>query len=166
MSGDSCFVDTNVLLYASDPVQGRKHDVAKSLVEDLWTSQTGVISTQVLQEFCFNLRRKVRPRLSIVDTTARVRDYLNWPIVINVAESTIAALEIEAKYQISFWDSLIVHAAQTAGCTILYSEDLNHEQIFDAVRVVNPFVGQQLTTDFPSEIQFGYAAASRTMRMR
>jgi predicted nucleic acid-binding protein len=140
MSADSCFVDTNILLYASDPAQGRKHDVAKSLVEDLWASQTGVISTQVLQEFCFNLRRKLKRELSIADTAERLRDYLNWRTVTSVAESTIAALEIEAKYHISFWDALIVNAAQTAECTILYSEDLNHGQIFGAVRVVNPFL--------------------------
>jgi predicted nucleic acid-binding protein len=142
MSGDSCFVDTNVLLYASDPVQGRKHDVARLLVQELWISQTGVISTQVLQEFCFNLRRKLRRQLSIADTAERVRDYLNWRTVINVAESTIAALEIEARYQTSFWDGLIVNAAQTAGCTILYSEDLNHGQVFGSVRVVNPFLAK------------------------
>jgi predicted nucleic acid-binding protein len=140
MSVDSCFVDTNVLLYASDPVQGRKHHVAKLLVEDLWNSRTGVISTQVLQEFCLNLRRKMTPLLSFAETAERVREYMEWRTITNVAESTIAALEIEAKYQISFWDALIVNAAQTAGCTILYSEDLNHGQIFDAVRVVNPFL--------------------------
>ena len=139
MNGDKCFVDTNVLLYASDAAQGRKHVVAKSLVEDLWNSQTGVISTQVLQEYCFNLRRKLRPPLSIADTAERVRDYLSWPIVTNFAESTIAALEIETRHRISFWDSLIVQAAQFAGCNILYSEDLNHGQLISAVRVVNPF---------------------------
>lgn len=140
MSADSCFVDTNVLLYASDPSQGRKHDVAKMLVEDLWNSRTGVISTQVLQEFCFNLRRKLGNPISIADTAKRVRDYLTWQMVTNVAEYTISVLEIEVKHRISFWDALIVNAAQTAGCTILYSEDMNHGQIFDSVRVVNPFL--------------------------
>ncbi len=139
MSGDSSFVDTNVLLYANDPVQGRKHEIAKMLVEDLWKSRSGVISTQVLQEFCFNLCRKLKKPLSIADTAERISEYLNWRIVTNAAESTIAALEIEAKHQISFWDALIVNAAQTAGCAILYSEDLNHGQLFESVRVVNPF---------------------------
>jgi predicted nucleic acid-binding protein len=142
MSGDSCFVDTNILLYANDPVQGRKHEVAKILVEDLWNSRSGVISTQVLQEFCFNLRRKLKNPLSIADTAERVREYLSWRTVTNVAESTIAALEIEARHQISFWDALIVNAARTAGCVILYSEDLNHGQIFGSVRVVNPFLSK------------------------
>ena len=142
MSDDSCFADTNILLYANDPAQGRKHEVAKLLVEDLWNSRTGVISTQVLQEFCFNLRRKLKQPLSIADTAARVSAYLNWRIVTNVAESTIAALEIEARHQISFWDGLIVNAAQTAGCRILYSEDLNHGQVFGSVRVINPFLAK------------------------
>jgi predicted nucleic acid-binding protein len=142
MSGDSCFVDTNILLYASDAAQGRKHQVAKLLVETLWRSKTGVISTQVLQEFCFNLRRKTRPRRSVAETRELVRDYLNWHIVTNLAVSTLAALEIEARYQLSFWDSLILQAAQFAGCSILYSEDLNHGQVFGSVRVVNPFLGE------------------------
>jgi predicted nucleic acid-binding protein len=78
--------------------------------------------------------------ISIADTAKRVRDYLTWQMVTNVAEYTISALEIEVKHRISFWDALIVNAAQTAGCTILYSEDMNHGQIFDSVRVVNPFL--------------------------
>jgi predicted nucleic acid-binding protein len=140
MSGDSCFVDTNILLYASDPVQGRKHDVARLLVEALWNSRTGVISTQVLQEFCFNLRRKTNPPCSIVETVKRVRDFLDWRVVTNIPEFTIAAFELEARHQLSFWDALIVHAAYVAGCDVLYSEDLNHGQIFGSVRVVNPFL--------------------------
>jgi predicted nucleic acid-binding protein len=140
MSADSCFLDTNILLYAADPSEGRKYHIAKLLIEDLWRSQTGVISTQVLQEFCFNLRRKVRPPLSVAETVERVSNYLSWPTVTNSVESTIAALEIEAEHQLSFWDALIVNAAQVAGCAILYSEDMNHGQIFDLVRVVNPFL--------------------------
>ena len=141
MSVDNCFVDTNVLLYAAHSSDARKHEIAKLLIEDLWRSQTGVISTQVLQEFCFNLRCKVRPPLSVADTVERLRDYLSWPTVTNTVESTIAALEIEAEHQLSFWDALIVHAAQVAGCAVLYTEDLNHGQRFESVRVVNPFHG-------------------------
>ena len=140
MSADSCFVDTNILLYAADPSETRKHEIAKSLVENLWRSQTGVISTQVLQEFCFNLRRKFRPQLSIAETVERVSNYLSWPTVTNTVESTIAALEIEAEQQLSFWDALIVNAAQVSNSNILYTEDLNHGQIFGSVRVVNPFL--------------------------
>ena len=140
MSADSCFVDTNVLLYAADPSDTRKHEIAKSLIENLWRSQTGVISTQVLQEFCFNLRRKFRPPLSIAETVERVSNYLSWPTVTNTVESTIAALEIEAEHQLSFWDALIIHAAQVSDSKILYTEDLNHGQVFGSVRVVNPFL--------------------------
>jgi predicted nucleic acid-binding protein len=140
MSADSCFLDTNILLYGADPSEGRKYHIAKTLIENLWRSQTGVISTQVLQEFCFNLRRKVRPPLSIAETVERVSNYLTWPTVTNTMESTIAALEIEAEHQLSFWDALIVHAAQVSGSNILYTEDLNHGQIFGSVRVVNPFL--------------------------
>src|ERR1700744_4638302 len=119
MSGDNCFVDTNILIYASAASQGRKHEIAKLVVEDLWRSRNGVLSTQVLQEFCFNLRRKMRPVLSVAETVERLSDYLSWPIVTNTVESTIGALEIESEHQLSFWDALVVQAAQSASCTVL-----------------------------------------------
>jgi predicted nucleic acid-binding protein len=140
MSGNSRFVDTNILLYARDPVQGRKHDIARLLVEALWNSRTGVVSTQVLEELCFNLRRKTNPPCSIAETVKRVRDFLDWRVVTNIPEFTIAALELGARYQLSFWDALIVHAAQVSASNILYTEDLSHGQIFGSVRVVNPFL--------------------------
>ena len=132
------FVDTNTLIYAHDAAQGDKHKRCLSLVEDLWRSESGILSTQVLQEFCFSLRRRVHPPLSHEQTLHRVRDYLSWPIVVNTGESVLIALEIEERYQISFWDALIVQAAQVSGAGVLYSEDLNDGQLFGSVRVVNP----------------------------
>ena len=140
MSADNCFVDTNILIYAADSSDARRHEIAKLLVEDLWRTQTGVISTQVLQEFCYNLRRKFRPPLSLADTVEQVSNYLTWPTVTNTVESVIAALELEAEHQLSFWDALIVRAAQVSQSNILYTEDLNHGHIFGSVRVVNPFL--------------------------
>jgi predicted nucleic acid-binding protein len=135
---DKYFVDTNVLLYAHDPSAGAKRDRARQLLEHLWTTGQGVLSTQVLQELCVNLRRKVRPPLPVDEIRRLVQDYLNWEIVVNSPESIIHALEIEARYRISYWDALVLQAAESAGAAILYSEDLAAGQKYGAVRVVNP----------------------------
>lgn len=137
MSGKR-FVDTNILMYAHDQGSGPKHRLAKLLVEEIWNSGTGVLSTQVLQEFCINLRRKALQPLSIDGTRSLIQDYLAWEIVVNNGDSILQALDLEARYKISFWDALIIQAAETAGADILYSEDLADGQFYGSVRVVNP----------------------------
>ncbi|HYW37187.1 MAG TPA: PIN domain-containing protein [Terriglobales bacterium] len=135
---DKYFVDTNILLYAHDRSAGVKRDRAGRLIEHLWTTGEGVLSTQVLQELCVNLRRKVKPPVPVDEIRRLVQDYLNWEIVINSPESAIQALEIELRYKISYWDALVLQAAESAGAAILYSEDLAAGQKYGGVRVVNP----------------------------
>ena len=135
---DKCFVDTNILVYAHDFTTGAKHERARALIEKLWSSGSGVLSTQVLQELCINLRRKAARPLSIEGTRRLIEDYSRWEVVVNTAESVLQALTIESRYQISFWDALIVQAAGCAGATVLYSEDLAEGQTYGAIRVVNP----------------------------
>src|SRR5215470_2671239 len=137
MSGKS-FVDTNILVYAHDVTQGAKHERARALVERLWESDDGVLSTQVLQELCINLRRKSARPPSVEETRKLIEDYSKWEIVVNTAESVLQALDFEARYQLSFWDALIVQAATSCEAAVLYSEDLADEQNYGAVRVVNP----------------------------
>jgi predicted nucleic acid-binding protein len=137
---DRYFVDTNILMYAHDVSAGEKHGRAKALVEALWRDRSGVISTQVLQELTVNLRRKAGRPLDAKATSEIISDYLTWQIVVNGAESILEALDIESTYQISFWDALVIQAAQAAGAHILYSEDLSHGQVYGAARVVNPFM--------------------------
>jgi predicted nucleic acid-binding protein len=76
--------------------------------------------------------------LSIEETGRLVEDYSRWDVVVNTAESVLQALTIEARYNISFWDALILQAAGSAGATVLYSEDLGEGQTYGSVRVVNP----------------------------
>jgi len=135
---DKAFVDTNILVYAHDILSGIKHERARSLVDILWSTERGVLSTQVLQELCVYLRRKSVKRLPVGEIQSLVADFKNWQIVVNTPDSVIEALNIEARYQISFWDALIIQAAETAGATILYSEDLSDGQLYGSVRVVNP----------------------------
>ena len=137
MSG-KFFVDTNILVYAHDLTQGVKHERAQALVETLWESGDGVLSTQVLGELCINLRRKSGRPLSIEETRKLIEDYSRWDIVVNTAESVLQALDFESRYQISFWDALIVQAAARCDAAIIYSEDLSDGQNYGAVRVVNP----------------------------
>ena len=137
---DKYFVDTNILVYAHDRSAGAKHDRARTLIEQLWQSGNGVLSTQVLQELCLNLRRKSNPPLQIEETRCLLQDYLSWEIVVNSPESVLQALEIEDRYKTSFWDALILHAAEISGAAVLYSEDFSANQKYGSVRVVNPFV--------------------------
>jgi predicted nucleic acid-binding protein len=141
---DKCFVDTNVLVYAHDATAGARHEKARELVERLWHDRRGVLSTQVLQELYVNVRRRARHPLALADARALLADYARWDVVVNTAESILDALEIEERYGLSFWDALIVQAAQAAAAATLYSEDLSHGQSYGSVKVVNPFA------DFPS----------------
>jgi len=138
---EKCFVDTNILIYAHDRSAGLKHERARQLIERLWTSGQGVLSTQVLQELCVNLRRKVANPVSADEIRGLIRDYLSWEIVVNSPEAVIDALEIEVRYKTSFWDALILQAAEQSGAAVLYSEDLAGKQSYGTVRVVNPLVG-------------------------
>ncbi|MFZ0520904.1 MAG: PIN domain-containing protein [Candidatus Acidiferrales bacterium] len=135
---DKAFVDTNILLYAHDRSAGVKHERARALIEDLWTSGNGALSTQVLQELCVNLRRKTAHPLSIEETTRLLQDYMSWDVVTNTAESVIEALVIEQRFNISFWDALIIQAAGSSGASVVYSEDLADGQRYGALRVINP----------------------------
>ena len=135
---DKCFVDTNILVYAHDRSTGIKHIKARELVEVLWESGDGVLSTQVLQELCVNLRRKAGNPLTVDEIRLLIRDYAAWEIVTNTPESILEALEIEIRYKISFWDALIIQAARQAATPILYSEDLAAGQRYGSIQVVNP----------------------------
>jgi predicted nucleic acid-binding protein len=135
------FVDTSILLHAHD-ASSDKHELAKQLLTDLWHTRTGVISTQILQEFSVAIRR-ANPDLSVVQVALLVQNFSGWEVVTNNADSIIRALRIETRHKISFWDALIVEAAQAAGAEVLYSENLDDGQLYNSVRVVNPFQKQK-----------------------
>jgi predicted nucleic acid-binding protein len=135
---DKYFVDTNILMYAHDKAAAVKHERAKALVEELWRDRSGVVSTQVLQELAVNLRRKVARPLNGKVAREIVADYLTWHVVVNGGESILEAIDLEERYQISFWDALVIHAAQLSGAEVLYSEDLSDGQVYGSVRIVNP----------------------------
>src|SRR6266700_4870918 len=127
------FVDTNILMYAHASSIGVKHELARILIEKLWETGGGVLSTQVLQELCSNLRRKATPPLPVDEVRRLVQDYLSWEVIVNTPDSVLEALEIEQRYKISFWDALILNAAETAGATVVYSEDLSAGQRYGTI---------------------------------
>ena len=137
---DKYFVDTNILVYAHDTSAGAKHERAKAIVEELWRARSGVVSTQVLQELCVNLRRKAGRPVDLKTAREIITDYLAWDVYVNTGESILEALDLEQRYKISFWDALVIQAADASGAAVLYSEDLSDGEKYGDVRVVNPLV--------------------------
>jgi predicted nucleic acid-binding protein len=137
---DRLFVDTNILLYAHDRSAGAKYERAQALIESLWHSGDGVLSTQVLQELCVSLLQKIRRPLPLPEVRQLIIDYSTWQVVTNTAESVIQALNLAARFRTSFWDAMILQAAEAAGAAVLYSEDLARGQKYGSVRIVNPLV--------------------------
>jgi predicted nucleic acid-binding protein len=137
---DKFFVDTNILIYAHDRSAGVKHQRARHAIESLWTTGQGVLSTQILQELCISLRRKLARPLPVDEVRRLIQDYLSWEIVVNSPEAVLQALEIEVRYKISFWDALVLQAAEQSGAAILYSEDLAAGQNYGPVQVMNPLL--------------------------
>ena len=136
---DKVFVDTNVLVYAHDLSAENRHAKACAIVETLWEAETGVISTQVLQEFYVTITRKIKNPLKPDEAREIIRNYLAWPVQVNDPEMTLRASEIGEKNNLSFWDALIVAAARQVQAKKIISEDLNHGQIIEGILIENPF---------------------------
>jgi predicted nucleic acid-binding protein len=132
------FVDSNVFLYAVDDADLRKQQVARDWRAELWKSRLGRVSFQVLNEFYVNAVR-LKPTASD-EARAEVRDLMAWnPIAVD-ATVIESAWKLQDRYQLPYWDSLIVAAAKVAACGFLLSEDLQNGQKLDGVEVVNPFL--------------------------
>lgn len=138
-SGSTVFVDTNVLLYAVDVRRPEKQQQAQSWLRQCWQGNRGRISTQVLHEMFANVRR-VAPSLSVDDVRRVVRDYRAWAPLTVDEETVDLAWDLQDRFSFSYWDALMVAAAQQQGCAILLTEDLQHDQRIDQLRIVNPFL--------------------------
>lgn len=138
--GERTFVDTNILLYAHDASEQVKQPIARALIEDLWAERSGVLSTQILQEFYVVATRKFRPPMRRSEARELVALYATWPVVQVDPALILDAAELEARAQLSFWDALVVEAAGRAGATRLLSEDFQHERRIRAITIENPFL--------------------------
>jgi predicted nucleic acid-binding protein len=138
-NASTAFVDTNVLLYAAS---GRAADMTKTTrALELLTNTRVCLSFQVLQEFYANAVNPKKLGMTPAEAAVWCDTWLQCPIASLSVETFIRTLELAHRYQISNWDAAILAAAQQLGCTIVYSEDLNHGQDYDGVRVENPFRG-------------------------
>ena len=137
-------LDTNILLYAisADPAETGKRDIAQRLTT---TTEWGT-STQVLQEFYVNATRGKNPTLTVDEASEAVDLMIEMHACAGMDAATIQqAIRIHRRYQISYWDAAVVAAAIALGAKVLYSEDLNHGQVYEGVRVENPFAQSSTT---------------------
>jgi len=131
------FVDTNLLYYANTDSPDPRHARARQLIEPLWSEPgRAAISVQVLQELHVNLMRK--GGLDPAASWRRVSDYLAWKVIDNDRLLLAAAFDVQTRWKLSYWDSLIVAAAQRSCAPLLWSEDLAEGQRYDDVRAINP----------------------------
>ncbi|MBI4701142.1 MAG: PIN domain-containing protein [Deltaproteobacteria bacterium] len=140
MSGARVFVDTNVLVYAHNRDEPVKQAIAKRRVAELWETEAGALSMQVLQELYTTITRKIPQPLSRPSARELVRTYGIWLRGPTELEHVLRAAELEELHRLSFWDALVVVAAGAAGAEVLLTEDLNHGQVIEGVRVENPFL--------------------------
>lgn len=136
MNGGRAFFDTNVLLYMYG-ADSRKRECAIALFSEYTGSERLVISTHVVQEFYANGSRKLEMPRHVLSGV--VSALLKLPVILVGPAEIVSAIKIEGRYEISFWDALIVAAADAGGAEVLFTEDLNHGQRYGAVMVRNPF---------------------------
>jgi predicted nucleic acid-binding protein len=131
------FLDTNLLVYTIDNRDVLKKNEARSILKKVVDSHQPVISTQVIKEFYVVATTKLKADQILVKQI--IHNFHNMEIVNNDLDLIEQAVDISLVSQLSFWDSLIIAAAEKAGCELIFSEDLNAGQIYRGVSLVNPF---------------------------
>lgn len=131
------FLDTNVLVYGDDKDFPGKQSRALDLIEGHRRLRTGVISTQVLQEYYTSATRKLGLDASLA--RSKVEIFSRFTVVVPQAADILAAIDLHRLNRISYWDALILHCARQAGCSVLLTEDMQHGQTIDGLHIVNPF---------------------------
>ncbi len=135
------FIDTNVFIYAHDETNPQKTQKARELITRLSVTKTGRISTQVIQEFCNVMLKKSATHLKSQDVLLVVEQLLA-PMLAHKPDEEfyLRTIDLHERYPLSFYDAMIVRAAIDLGCDKLYSEDLQADQKFGDLLVVNPFL--------------------------
>lgn len=133
------FLDTNILVYAHDAHSPGKQSAAEHLIVESLRSGTGVISAQVLAEFFVTVTRKIRQTMPARRAREEIALLSNLEVVETDATLILRAADVSMRWKVSFWDALILAAAERAGCGTVYSEDLADGQAYGSVTVRNPF---------------------------
>jgi predicted nucleic acid-binding protein len=136
---DKVFVDSNILIYAHDFDSGARQQRAADCLKELWDTHAGRLSTQVLQEFYVNVTQKIKVPLNKSSAREVIRNYTPWVQSLITPGTVVRASEIGEIWRLSFWDSMILAAAEQNQASQLFSEDLNHGQVIAGVKIVNPF---------------------------
>lgn len=138
---DKFFLDTNIIVYSFDTANPEKQQKAQTLIAHALSTHQGCISSQVIQEFINVVTRKFKTPLSINDCQIYLTKVLE-PLceTFTSIELYHQALEIVNRWQYSFYDALIITAALNSGCAKLYSEDLQHGQVIQNLKINNPFL--------------------------
>jgi predicted nucleic acid-binding protein len=131
------FLDSNILLYTDDARAPEKQAAALDLVERCRFERRGVISTQVLQEYFVTATKKLKVPAEIAKRKTEL--FGRFELVQVGLGDVLAAIDLHRAHQLSFWDALIVRAAIRAGCTVLFSEDLQTGRKIEGLEIVNPF---------------------------
>ena len=133
------FLDTNILVYAYDSHYPQKQAMAGSILKSGIEQDTAVLSVQVMGEFFVVVTGRIKSPLT-PDQASEIIDILQTMMVVEIDMDIVKrAIDTHQRYRISYWDSLIVAAAETAGCETILSEDLNHGQTYNGVLVKDPF---------------------------
>lgn len=136
---DNVFVDTNILLYSRDASEPEKQALASARLDELWEAHTGRLSVQVLNEFFVNATRKLDPGLSPEEAWDDIEALSAWePLPLDMA-ILARAFSVQQRCGLSWWDSLIVAAAEASGCSRILSEDLSDGASYFGIIVENPF---------------------------
>ncbi len=136
LAKERCFIDTNVLVYADSGDEPVKQRIALTLLNQLRLNQKGVLSTQVLTEYCNVALNKLK--LPHADIREQMQFWQQYEVVQVTPDIIHAGLDLHQTRSIGYFDALIVAAAKTSGCTVLYSEDMNAGEMVNGVRIVNP----------------------------
>lgn len=131
------FVDTNILFYGVNIDYPKKYAQAGALLQLLWQKTTlPSISTQILQEFYVTL---IRNKVEIDEAQKIVKDYYVWNVIPAGTRLIDEAFQMQKRFVLSFWDSLVLASAQQAQCSYVLTEDLNHGQKYGKLTAINPF---------------------------
>jgi predicted nucleic acid-binding protein len=136
------FIDTNIFVYSIDQKDPNKRDKARNILKRLVEVHQPVISTQVIKEFYVVASTKLKADSFIIKSI--VHNFRNLEVVNNDLELIEQAIDISTISRLSFWDSLIIAAAEKANCEFVFSEDMNPGQTYRGVMLVNPFVREDI----------------------
>ena len=137
-SNSRIFLDTNILVYSDDPRDPVKQTKAINLIRDHLRSRAGVVSLQVLQEYFVSATGKLR--LDSELAKRRVEVFARLQVAEPTVGDILAAIDLHRLHGLSLWDALILRSAKQSGCRVLLTEDMQHGQVVDGVKIVNPFV--------------------------